>query len=306
MQGKIQKKLYTSFAEFVRDVAQIFHNAQVYNRPSAPIFGAAVRLREIFLEELQKLLSKGYIAAADAKLPDLGELPPVEGDSPIIEDDEDEDDDEDEEEEEEDEDEEDDDSDDEGGRRRGRRRGRASGFGRRDRDRDEDDDGHKRRGRPPVVLTPVEARIASILKGLRKPKDASGNLLVLPFERLPDKSVVPDYYQTISNPIALDNIKKKAKRKKYQQVDHMMSDVELMFENAKLYNEDDSEVYQAAVELQKQARVLAEQEKARPDDDFRDEDGKLPLAGIQYNGLTWKVGTYDTKCKKAQYLCCLR
>ena len=293
MQGKTQKKQYTSFAEFVKDVAQIFHNAQVYNRPSAPIFGAAVRLREIFTEELQKLVKKEEILPEDAQLPDLGELPPAE-DSPPLDPDEDDGEEEEDEEEDEDEDEEeedDDDSEDEGGRRR-RRRGRPSTTGRRDRDGDKDDDPHKRRGRPPMVLTPTEARISSILKGLRKSKDDDGNLLILPFEKLPDKAVVPDYYQTIPRPIALDNIKKKAKRKKYQNVDQMLQDVELMFENAKTYNEDDSQVYTAAVELQQQARVLAEQEKARPDDDFRDEDGKLPLADIQYNGQTWKVGMY--------------
>ena len=136
----------------------------------------------------------------------------------------------------------------------------------------------------------IEARISSIMKGLRKVRGKSGNLLILAFEKLPDKSTVPDYYQTITNPIALDNIKKKAKRKKYRNVDQAMLDIELMLENAKLYNEDDSEVYRAAVELQQQARILAEQEKAKPDDDFRDEDGKLPLAEIQYNGYTWRVG----------------
>jgi chromatin structure-remodeling complex subunit RSC1/2 len=221
-------------------------------------------------------------------LPDLGELPPAEESPPAEDDDEEEEDEEDDEDEDEDEDE-DDDSDDEGGRRRGRRR---RGAGRKDQDKDYEDDSHKRRGRPPSVLTPNEARIASLLKGLRKPKDAGGNLLVHPFEKLPDKAAVPDYYTTILNPIALDNIKKKAKRKKYQSIDHVLQDLNLMFENAKRYNEDDSEVYKAAVELQKEAIFLAEQEKAKPDDDFRDEDGKLPLAEIQHNGQPWKVGTY--------------
>ncbi|POR35458.1 Chromatin structure-remodeling complex subunit RSC1 [Tolypocladium paradoxum] len=300
IRGKTQKKQYTSFSEFVKDVAQICHNAQVYNRPSAPIFGAALRLREIFQDELKKLLDKGEISADDAKLPDLGELPPAE-ESPSrgseagdAEDEEDEEEEEEEEEEDDDEEEEEESSDDDGGRRRRRRhnRRRPSLSGRKDRDEDKDDDAHKKRGRPPMVLTPMEARISSILRGLRKFKDEDGSLLVLPFEKLPDKSTVPDYYQTISNPIALDNIKKKAKRKKYQNVDQVLADIELMFENAKLYNEDDSDVYQAAVELQRQARTLAEQEKAKPDDDFRDEDGKLPLAEIQYNGQTWRVGDW--------------
>ena len=282
-----------SFSEFVKDVAQICHNAQVYNRPSAPIFSAAVRLREVFLEQLRKLVAKGDIAASDAALPDLGELPPAE-DSPSIRSEEEEEDDDDEEpEEEEDEDDEDESSDDDGeGRHRRRRRNRGKKVlsKRREQDDDPEDEAHKKRGRPPMVQTPTEARISSIIRGLRKFKDNDGNPLILAFEKLPDKSTMADYYQIISNPIALDNIKKKAKRKKYRSVDDFLQDVELMFENAKLYNEDDSQVYQAAVELQTQSRILAEQEKAKPDDDFRDEDGKLPLSEIQHNGQTWKVG----------------
>ncbi|ODA79740.1 hypothetical protein RJ55_05334 [Drechmeria coniospora] len=303
IRGKLQRKLYTSVSEFVKDVAQICHNAQVYNRPSAPIFSAAVRLRDIFQEELRKLVGKGHISEADAKLPDLGELPPVEesssrgsevGDAEDDEDDDEEDEDDDDDESSDDDDDDDDDDDKGGGRRRRRReRNRDRSFSvRRDRDDDKDDDGHKKRGRPPMVLTPMEARISSILKGLRKPRNTNGGLLILPFERLPDKSLVPDYYQTITQPIALDNIKKKAKRKKYRTVDDVMADVELMFENAKLYNEDDSEVHQAAVELQREARELAEMEKAKPDDDFRDEDGKLPLGEIEHNGRVWRVGDW--------------
>ena len=253
-----------------------------------------MRLREIFHEELGKLVDKGQITVDDAELPDLGELPPAEESPSRDSEEEDAGEAEDDEEEDEEEDEDDDSSDDDsGGRRRRRRPGwrRPSSASRKDRDGDKEDDAHKKRGRPPSVLTPMEARISSILKGLRKFKDADGSMLILPFEKLPDKAVVPDYYQAITNPIALDNIKKKAKRKKYLDVDQVLADMNTMFENAKKYNEDDSEVYQAAVELQSQARTLAEQEKARPDDDFRDEDGKLPLAEIIYNGQTWRVGT---------------
>lgn len=43
---------------------------------------------------------------------------------------------------------------------------------------------------------------------------------------------------------------RKAKRKKYQSVDQFMRDVETMFENAKMYNRDDSQIYKDAVDLQ--------------------------------------------------------
>ncbi|KAK7990673.1 hypothetical protein PG990_014953 [Apiospora arundinis] len=272
------KKQYSSFTEFVRDVAQICHNAQVYNRPSSHFFQDAGRLREVFKEELQKLVDEEIITPAEAVLPDLGELPEAE-DSPPPDDDEGDEEDEDED------DEDDDDSDDEG-----RRRGRRGRHGRKSDARDEDD--HKKRGRPPKVYTPLEARIHAVLKGLRKFKHPNGDLMIVPFEKLPDKQATPDYYANIKNPIALDTIKKKAKRKKYPNVDVAMKDIELLFENAKQYNEEGSQIYQDAIELQKQARVLAEQEKARPDNEFEDEDGRRPLTEIVNRGETWRVGDW--------------
>lgn len=280
-QQKIGRKQYTAFPEFVRDVAQICHNAQVFNRPSAGIFGAAVRLRELFQQELQKLVNQGVVTESEAELPDLGELPSADESPPPEEEEEDE---EEEEEEEEEEDEDEDDDDDEGGRRRSRR-SRAS----RRRDSAE---GKKRRGRPPRVLTPMEARIQSVIKGMRKPKDSDGDPLILPFEKLPDKQENPDYYDVITQPMALDHIKKKAKRKKYRSVDHVLADMDTMFENAKLYNEDGSDLFEAAVELQKFARELAAQEKEKPDDSFRDDEGKLPLSAIESGGETWRVGDW--------------
>lgn len=283
MQAKLGKKTYQTFNEFVHDVTRICHNAQVYNRPSAPIFSDAGRLLEVFKEKLNEMVKENLITAEDAKIPDLGPLPEFE-DSPPPEDDEEEADEDDEEEEEEDEDE---DSDEEGGRRRSGKRRRQSGARKGG---DDGDDAQKKRGRPPKVFTPLEARIQAVLKGLRRFKNESGQLRIHQFERLPDKAELPDYYAAIRNPIALDTIKKKHKRKKYQSVDQALQDLDLMFENAKQFNEEDSEVYQDAVELAKQAHILAEQEKAKPDDDFRDEDGRLPLAGIEHRGEVWRVG----------------
>lgn len=223
-------------------------------------------------------------------MPDLGEIPPVEDSPPPGPDDEEVEDDDDED----DEDDEDDDSDDDRPRRgRPSRKGRPSALKREGSkldDSKEDADARKVRGRPPKVHTPMEARINTLLKGMRKFKNPGGDLKILPFERLPDKSVMPEYYQEIKNPIAMDLIKRKAKRKKYQSVDQALRDLELMFENAKEYNLEDSQVYRDAVDLQKEARIIAEQEKKKPDSDFADEDGRLPLSEILHNGELWKVG----------------
>lgn len=43
---------------------------------------------------------------------------------------------------------------------------------------------------------------------------------------------------------------KKLKRKKYQSLDHFMKDIDIMFNNAKSYNEDDSQIHREAEYLQ--------------------------------------------------------
>ncbi len=87
----------------MRDIALICHNAQFYNRPSALIFGHAVRLREVFKARLQELVEDGTITAEEAELPDLGELPEMdESPAPEAEAEENEEEDEDEEEDDED------------------------------------------------------------------------------------------------------------------------------------------------------------------------------------------------------------
>lgn len=258
------------------------------------VYGDAITLRALFQAELQKLVEDKIITAEEAELPYLGEIPDVEDSSPPPPEDEEVDE---EEDEEDDDDEDDEDDSDDDKPQRNRKKGRRSSTttkkdGKFDDGGKDDPEAQKKRGRPPKVHTPMEARINSILKGLRKYKSSEGDMKILPFERLPDKSELPDYYQEIKNPIAMDTIKKKAKRKKYHSVEQALKDLELMFENAKLYNVEDSEVYQFAVDLQKEARILAEQEKQKPDSDFVDDDGRLPVPEILYNNEIWKVGDW--------------
>jgi len=306
LKGKIQRKQYTGMPEFVRDFALIVHNAQIYNRPNSGPVRDVLQLQTVFNEELQKLVEQGLIKEEETAFPDLGEIPYATPEpDPVSEEEEEEEEEGEDEGEEDDEDEEGDDSDDDRRRRRARKSGRASISSRRP-GRDDDEEGggkggggandtdiRKRRGRPPKVDTPMEARIKAILKGIRKLKDASGNLKIRHFERLPDKAEYPAYFQEIKEPIALDTIKKKAKRKKYQSVEHFMKDIDLMFNNAKAFNEDGSEIYQDAVELHAEAVKLAEIEKAKPDDEYLMEDGRLPLPnGILHKNELWKVGDW--------------
>jgi chromatin structure-remodeling complex subunit RSC1/2 len=299
IKGKISAKEYKAFSDFVRDFALVPHNAQVYNRPDSGAYIDALVIKDVLEKELQKLVKESMITEDVATLPFLGEIPAQDD---IILDDLEEEDDPDaeiEDDEEEDEDEEPDDSDEEGGKRK-RKKGRPSlAISKResgikvDKEKDDDPESRKKRGRPPRVDTPMEARIKEILKGMRKFKNAQNTLMVYHFERLPDKAVMPEYYAEIKTPMALDMIKKKLKRKKYVSIEQFMKDMEVMFENAKTYNQDESQVYKDAVYLQKETRKIAEEVRKKPDTDYVMEDGRLPMPdGILHNGELWKVGEF--------------
>lgn len=201
---------YKDFAEFVRDCALIPHNAQTYNRPEAGAYQDAIVIRVLIEDELQELVEQKVISAENAVLPDLGEIPPASPRLPEEEEDEDEEDDDD------DDDDDIDDSDDDGGKKKKRRGPRSqAAIAKRDgglKDQGQKgDDLRKRRGRPPRVDTPMEARIKAVLKGIRKHKNDEGQIMIHQFEKLPDKATMPEYYQEVKDPIAIELIKVRKK-----------------------------------------------------------------------------------------------
>jgi hypothetical protein len=77
-------------------------------------------------------------------------------------------------------------------------------------------------------------------------KDAvnkEGNICSPAFLRLPSKRHYPDYYNVITHPICLDDIKKKIDEDQYPSLDDVRQDFELCFTNAKRYNMKDSPIW---------------------------------------------------------------
>ncbi|TKA55664.1 hypothetical protein B0A49_11896, partial [Cryomyces minteri] len=120
VQAKINGKEYQNFSEFVRDLALIPHNAQVYNRPDAGAYQDALAIKSLLESEFKKLVEQKVITTEMAILPHLGDIPPQD-EIPVEEEEEEEEDDDDE-----DDEEEGDDSDEEGGRRKKRRGPRSA------------------------------------------------------------------------------------------------------------------------------------------------------------------------------------
>jgi ATP-dependent helicase STH1/SNF2 len=63
------------------------------------------------------------------------------------------------------------------------------------------------------------------------------------FRDLPDKNDYPDYYMIISQPICMQQIKRRIAKKEYHSARQFFADVRLLCDNCRLYNEDGSVLY---------------------------------------------------------------
>jgi hypothetical protein len=82
-------------------------------------------------------------------------------------------------------------------------------------------------------------------------KNADGFPLIGPFLRRPCEKTYPDYYKEIKYPMDMETIDKRIKTNFYKTMDDFSEDVNLMFENCKLYNRPTSKLFIDAQKLQR-------------------------------------------------------
>ena len=66
----------------------------------------------------------------------------------------------------------------------------------------------------------------------------------------PERDGAPDYYTIIKNPMDLSTIRKKLNSNEYKNIEQWISDVNLIWKNAKLYNTEGSIIHFIAQELE--------------------------------------------------------
>ncbi|XP_068230522.1 protein polybromo-1 isoform X3 [Palaemon carinicauda] len=93
--------------------------------------------------------------------------------------------------------------------------------------------------------------LRALYNSIRDFKDGDGRQLSEVFLKLPSKTLYPDYYEVIKQPIDLERVLQKLKSNIYMTVDDMLGDMTLMFQNACRYNEPDSQIYRDALTLQR-------------------------------------------------------
>ncbi|KIJ59828.1 hypothetical protein HYDPIDRAFT_99946 [Hydnomerulius pinastri MD-312] len=121
---------------------------------------------------------------------------------------------------------------------------------------DDDDRDSKRRktkapDHPPAIKEKLKKAFSEVHKAVLACEDSDGRKRCELFRELPDKRDYPDYYQLITQPIALSTIRKRVNTGYYKSVTQYKEDWKLMFDNARTYNQEGSWVYIDAEEMEK-------------------------------------------------------
>ncbi|XP_076040518.1 protein polybromo isoform X4 [Oratosquilla oratoria] len=122
-------------------------------------------------------------------------------------------------------------------------------------------------------LMSTSKNIKLLYNTVRDYRDSEGRQLSEVFMKLPSKSLYPDYYEVIKEPIDLEKILHRWKSATYNHLDDILQDLTLMFQNACRYNEPESQIYRDALTLQR----LALQKRLELS---TDEDGVPHVVGL--------------------------
>lgn len=88
----------------------------------------------------------------------------------------------------------------------------------------------------------------ALFKSLGQVK-VEGRSIIELFTEIPDANMYPDYRDVVKSPVSLAEIGKRVKKGAYANDQDLLDDFELMAENAKAYNGEESPVYDDAVDI---------------------------------------------------------
>ena len=139
-------------------------------------------------------------------------------------------------------------------------------------------------------------------------KDTDGRVLSEPFQQLPTRRELPDYYEIIKKPIDLKKVQSKIKDHKYNSLDMLASDIDLMCKNTQEYNMEGSLIYEDSIVLHsvfKSARVRLEAENESEDESGNDDDDEEDLDSSMNKknkrARIEKLGPERTKAEKKAF-----
>merc|ERR1711974_416656 len=126
-----------------------------------------------------------------------------------------------------------------GGKKRGKKKRR---------DDSEDDEPKKKKKKG--ALKKLQKQMRKLLEIVIQYEDQDGRVLSDPFMKLPTRKELPDYYEVIRKPVDISKILTKIEDGKYDDMDMMARDFDLLCINTQKYNEDGSLIHEDSIVLQ--------------------------------------------------------
>ncbi|KAK2715124.1 hypothetical protein QYM36_009948 [Artemia franciscana] len=146
--------------------------------------------------------------------------------------------------------------------------GKRGRRGKKRRNDSEDDEPRKKRGKiEKDELETNKKLMKKIMKKVMAFTDEEGRQISLPFQKLPTRRELPDYYDVIKKPLDIKKILKRIELDRYETIDDLEKDFSLLCRNAQVYNEENSLIYADSVELYKIFTTVKEKVSTAPQED---------------------------------------
>merc|ERR1739844_154605 len=147
--------------------------------------------------------------------------------------------------------------------------------GKKQKRKDEDEDDEPKKKKKKSVFKKLQKQMRKLLEIVIQYEDQDGRVLSDPFMKLPTRKELPDYYEVIRKPVDISKILTKIEDGKYDDMDMMARDFDLLCINTQKYNEDGSLIHEDSIVLQSvftNAREKLQAEWANDQEEEEDEE----------------------------------
>lgn len=117
----------------------------------------------------------------------------------------------------------------------------------------------------------MKKQMTKIMKIVMK-YEIDGRLLSEPFMKLPSRRELPDYYEVIKKPLDIKKILLRIEEAKYIDFADLEKDFFQLCQNAQIYNEEQSLIYEDSIVLQK---IFSQAKQKVTETDESEEEGKV-------------------------------
>lgn len=116
----------------------------------------------------------------------------------------------------------------------------------------------------------IKKQMTKIMRIVMK-QEKEGRILSEPFMKLPSRRELPDYYEVIKKPLDIKKIMSRIEEAKYADFADLEKDFFQLCQNAQIYNEDTSLIYEDSIVLQK---IFSQAKQKVAETEDTDDDGE--------------------------------